>query len=280
MTLSALVESPIRLPRNQGIGGSDAMRIMAGDWLSLYREKRGEAQPEDLSNIFKVQLGIFTESFHAAWFSRQTGLDVETVDHTLTGRDHDWMLANLDGWLPSEQCFIELKHTRGGASAWDKARYYMPQLQHYMAVSGCSRCYFSIIPGNEEPRHVVVERDDLYIDRLIAMEKSFWWHVTEQVAPDIAPTGELGRIAKQAEAIKVDGMRIADMTAVNMWSDAAGRFVAYQQAAREFEVAKDDLKSFIAPDVGEAYGHGVIAKRDKRGRITIRAQKEAANDNG
>ena len=280
MTQPAPVNTPIRLDRSLGLGGTDAMRIMAGDWATLYAEKIGEAAPVDLSNVFKVQLGLLTEAFHAEWFSRQTGMTVQEGGPTLIHDEHPWMLANLDGWLPEEHCFIEFKHTRNGASAWDKARYYMPQLQHYMAVTAAERCYFSIIPGNDEPRHVVVARDDAYIAGLIKMESSFWWHVTERIRPDIAPTGEIGRIVKEAESIKVDGLRIADMSAVNMWSDAASRFVSYQSAAREFEVAKDDLKSIIAPDVGEAYGHGVVAKRDKRGRITIKAQKEAANDNG
>lgn len=271
--------NPIRLPRSQGIGGTDAMRIMQGDWLPLYLEKIGEAEPEDLSNVFKVQLGIYTESFHAEWFTKQTGLTILGVKSTQVHPDHDWMLANLDGWLVSEDCFVEFKHTRGGALAWDKARYYMPQLQHYMAVTRSERCYFSIIPGNDEPRHVVVERDDAYIAKLIDLERSFWWHVTERVQPDIIPVGEIARTDKLAEAIKVDGLRIADMTSDNLWADAASRFISYQQAAREFEVAKDDLKSVIGSDVGQAYGHGVIAKRDKRGRITIKAEKGAANDN-
>jgi len=34
----------------------------------------------------------------------------------------------------------------------------------------------------------------------------------------------------------------------------------------------------VTDDIGEAYGHGVTAKRDKRGRILIRATKESGND--
>ena len=49
------------MDRTRGIGGSDATRIMRGDWLSLYNEKVGLTKPEDLSNVFRVQLGILTE---------------------------------------------------------------------------------------------------------------------------------------------------------------------------------------------------------------------------
>ncbi len=47
------------------IGGSDARIIMGGDenaLVRLWREKRGEAEPEDLSGNLIVQLGLVTET--------------------------------------------------------------------------------------------------------------------------------------------------------------------------------------------------------------------------
>ena len=46
------------------IGGSDARVIMGTDeaaLVRLWREKRGEAEPEDLSGNLIVQLGVVTE---------------------------------------------------------------------------------------------------------------------------------------------------------------------------------------------------------------------------
>jgi predicted phage-related endonuclease len=48
------------------IGGSDARIIMGEDegaLIQLWREKRGEAEPEDLSNNLIAQLGTVTEHF-------------------------------------------------------------------------------------------------------------------------------------------------------------------------------------------------------------------------
>ena len=50
--------------RRTFIGGSDARIIMgddAGALLQLWRQKRGEAEPEDLSGNLIVQLGLATE---------------------------------------------------------------------------------------------------------------------------------------------------------------------------------------------------------------------------
>jgi hypothetical protein len=55
--------------RRQFIGGSDARIIMAPDeaaLIRLWREKRGEAEPEDLSSNLIVQLGVATDRDCAA----------------------------------------------------------------------------------------------------------------------------------------------------------------------------------------------------------------------
>ena len=64
--------SPKRLNRRSFIGGSDARVIMGSDeaaLLRLWREKRGEAEPEDLSYNLIVQLGLVTEPLNRHWFA-------------------------------------------------------------------------------------------------------------------------------------------------------------------------------------------------------------------
>jgi len=56
--------------RRQFIGGSDARIIMGKDEKALHRlwrEKRGEAEPPDLSNVLIVQLGLVTEDLNRRW---------------------------------------------------------------------------------------------------------------------------------------------------------------------------------------------------------------------
>ena len=62
--------------RRTFIGGSDARIIMGGDEAALVRlwqEKRGEAEPEDLSGNLIVQLGTATEELNRAWYERNSG---------------------------------------------------------------------------------------------------------------------------------------------------------------------------------------------------------------
>jgi predicted phage-related endonuclease len=70
---------PIRIAdscnRRSFIGGSDARIIMGSDeaaLLRLWREKRGEAEPPDLSGNLIIQLGLVTEPLNRQWFERNT----------------------------------------------------------------------------------------------------------------------------------------------------------------------------------------------------------------
>jgi len=54
--------------RRYFIGGSDARIIMGDDesaLVRLWREKRGEVEPEDLSGNLVVQLGVVTEGLRS-----------------------------------------------------------------------------------------------------------------------------------------------------------------------------------------------------------------------
>jgi predicted phage-related endonuclease len=61
------VMSTSRSDRRYFIGGSDARIIMGNDednLVRLWREKRGEIEPEDLSQNLIVQLGTVTEDLN------------------------------------------------------------------------------------------------------------------------------------------------------------------------------------------------------------------------
>jgi predicted phage-related endonuclease len=61
--MKSSVWKELDLARRSFIGGSDARIIMGNDeaaLLRLWREKRGEGEPEDLSGNLLVQLGVAT----------------------------------------------------------------------------------------------------------------------------------------------------------------------------------------------------------------------------
>src|SRR6478672_11560197 len=78
--------------RRAFIGGSDARIIMGADeaaLIRLWREKRGEADPADLSGNLIVQLGTVTEELNRTWYERSHGCAAprQAFGHPLDGRD-------------------------------------------------------------------------------------------------------------------------------------------------------------------------------------------------
>src|SRR5215471_21278561 len=98
--------------RRSFIGGSDAWIIMGSDeaaLIRLWREKRGEIGPEDLSNNLIVQLGTVTEDLNRTWYERNTGRQVSAVQSRVRHSAIPYMAATLDGIVESAGAIFEAK---------------------------------------------------------------------------------------------------------------------------------------------------------------------------
>ena len=107
-----LPESVDSIHRRAFIGGSDARIIMGDDeaaLLRLWREKRGEAEPEDLSGNLIVQLGSVTEELNRLWYERNTGQVITDVQRRVFHPVKRWMAATLDGMVEGTGAVFEAK---------------------------------------------------------------------------------------------------------------------------------------------------------------------------
>jgi hypothetical protein len=142
--------SPKRLNRRSFIGGSDARIIMGSDeaaLLRLWREKRGEAEPEDLSDNLIVQLGLVTEPLNRRWFERNTGHVIAEVQRWVQHPVIRWMAATLDGMVEQTGAVFEAKFILPWSfSEVNAAEKYMPQLQHNMWVINANAAVLSSSP--------------------------------------------------------------------------------------------------------------------------------------
>ena len=139
------------LERRQFIGGSDARIIMGNDeaaLVHLWREKRGEAEPEDLSGNLIVQLGLVTEALNRYWYERNTGQTVECVQHRLRHPVLRWMGATLDGIVAGSGTVFEAKFMLPWSFSEEAAaEKHMAQLQHNMWVTNARVAALSVITG-------------------------------------------------------------------------------------------------------------------------------------
>jgi predicted phage-related endonuclease len=251
--------------RSSYIGGSDARIIMGGDepaLIRLWREKRGEIGPEDLSTNLLVQLGVATEELNRSWFERETGRELEHIQKFIRHPKLDWMGATLDGVVKKEGAVFEAKFmlpwhfTEEGA-----AERHMPQLQHNMLVTGTRRAFLSIVTGGGKWVSIEVDADPVYQTILLQVERLFWRCVR---------TGEVPRpYGAEPPKAKLPIVRVIDMSASNAWGEHAATFARTRVAHAEHEEAKAELKMLMPEDAREAFGHGVRAKRSKSGAISF-----------
>src|SRR5262249_9322379 len=140
-----------RLDRRPFIGGSDARIIMGSDeaaLVRLWREKRGEAEAEDLSDNLIVQLGTATEELNRTWYERNTGRRVTDIQRRVKHSAIPWMVATLDGLVEATGAVFEAKFMLPWSFSEEAAaEKYMAQVQHNMWVTHMRTSVLSIITG-------------------------------------------------------------------------------------------------------------------------------------
>jgi hypothetical protein len=151
MGLYAAIQDPA--DRRQFVGGSDARTIMGDDeaaLLRLWREKRGEIEPEDLSGNLIVQLGVVTEPLNRHWFERNSGQVLTAVQSRVQHPVVRWMAATLDGMVEASGAVFEAKFMLPWSfSEEGAAEKYMPQLQHNRWVVAARSAVLSVITGGD-----------------------------------------------------------------------------------------------------------------------------------
>lgn len=251
--------------RRSFIGGSDARIIMGDDEAALvraWREKRGEAEPEDLSGNLIVQLGTVTEHLNRQWYERNTSQVVTDVQRHVRHPVNRWMGATLDGVIEGTGAVFEAKFMLPWSFSEEAAaEKHMAQLQHNMWVTNAKEAALSIITGGGKWVEMTIPADSLYQHLLITAERKFWRCVESGEVPHL--------FGVEPPRPRIEAVRIVDMSASNSWADLAGVFRSTRQAFQEHERAKTELKGLMPEDAKEAFGHGIRAKRSKSGAVSF-----------
>jgi predicted phage-related endonuclease len=239
--------------------------------LRLWREKRGEEDPLDLSEVLVVQLGIVTEDLNRRWYELNSGYRISDVQCRAVHRSIPWMAATLDGLVKETRAVFEAKFMLPWSfSEETAAEKHMAQLQHNMLVAGTKKSVLSIITGGGKWVELSIEADPIYQTILIAAEKAFWRAVKTGETPALFDC--------EPPKPRIEAVRVVDMNASNSWAEFAGLFCETRQAHADHERAKSELKGLMPEDAKEAIGHGIRAKRSKSGAVSFDlVEKEAGH---
>src|SRR6266568_4953070 len=208
------------IERRYFLGGSDARIIMGDDeaaLVRLWREKRGEVEPGDLSDNLTVQLGTVTEDLNRRWYERNTGHAIKNVQRRIQHPVNKWMAATLDGLVDPGGAVFEAKFMLPWAFSEEAAaEKHMAQLQHNMWVTNAKTAALSIITGGGKWVEVTIAADSLYQHLSLTAEKKFWRCVESGEPPRL--------FGVEPPRPRIEAIRVVDMSSSNAWAEFAGLF--------------------------------------------------------
>lgn len=170
--------------RNGYIGGSDIGTIMGvNQWKSpytLWAEKTGLIEVEDISDNDAVWFGVMEEDIVAKRFMMKTELKVKKSNYAYGCKEYPYLRGHVDRIAAKGKWGLEIKTT----SSWNKTKYdegevpesHWWQCQFYMFLSGWDTWYLATKRDN---RFYItkISRDDEAIERMLDACEDFWNHV-------------------------------------------------------------------------------------------------------
>lgn len=257
------------IDRRNWLGGSDFTRLMSGDddkVMNLWREKRGESEPDDLSAVLPVQMGSFTEPLNLDWYELTTGNIVTCEGEERFSPDLNFVRITLDGMVDAKRAILQAKHVNAFAKIDDVVSKYQPQVQMEMHCAGVDLAILSVFIGTMKYDVVEVAADTAYQTDLL-MAADHFWAAVKSGEPPVAP---------KVDAPIITEFRTVDMTGNNEWASIAGDWLDNKDAAKAFDAAVKGIKKLVPDDANSTHGHGIDVARSKSGALTIREMKNAA----
>lgn len=263
--------------RRQGIGGSDVAAILGiskyKSAMSLWLEKTGMVEPEDISDKESVYWGNVLEDVVAKEFERQTGKKVKRRNAVLFHPQHRHMLANVDRLVIGERAGLECK-TAGirQSDKWDSDEvpdeYYL-QCQHYMAVTGFEKWYIAVLIAGQKFVWKTIQRDEEVIRVIIEKTTAFWQMVQEKVMPQVDGS-EASSAALKDLLPESNGQEITLPEEADMW---IRQYELHKENLKHEEeyvrLAENKLKEMLGANESGRLGERIVSWKSTKGRETF-----------
>ena len=188
--------------RNKYIGGSEAAIVVGlnkyRSRLSLWAEKLGKVEPENLDDNMIVQFGSYAEDFVAQQFTKETGKKVRKTGLYVNDK-YPWACASVDRMIVGENSLLECKTTgEFNKDDWEGDNIpdsYYVQILHYMATLEYDHCYIAVMFGNGRGfEYKRVDYNEADARELMDAEKMFWELVQTETMPEVDSTKNCAEI--------------------------------------------------------------------------------------
>lgn len=265
--------------RRKGLGGSDIGAIVLRSLndrslsystaMEIYLSKVDPAYGK--YNNASMHFGNIIEPFIITMFEQETGLSVVRDNETRFSKSHPFLLANVDGFIPSENAILEIKNVDpsrsylwGEAGSDDIPEAYLLQVAHYVSIYEAHKAYIAAYFGGARLKIFVYERNRSLEEIIVKSATHFW---NEHVLKKVPPTPEtlddyqkLYTVEKSNNALKAD---IIAMTMIQTIKEN-------QEKIKELEKENDVFKAYICSQMRD---HAELMAEDGSILVTWKTQK-------
>lgn len=257
--------------RRSGVGGSDVAAILGlSKWatpLQVYQQKRGELgdQPDNPA----MRWGRYLEPVVRQAYADETGNEVRVLDQMLRHPTHEFMVANLDGFIEpasGPRRVFEAKTART-AEGWGEPgsdqipQPYLLQVQHYLAVTGFIVADVAVLVGGSDFRIYEVPEDRELQEMMIDAEAEFWSRVQRGDPPE--PVTVADAVARWGRSSRAD-IVMADPVALT----AVETLRAIKLEREALEASEETAKAAVMKALGEC---DTLADATGKALVTWRA---------
>lgn len=262
-----------RIKRRNGIGASDSPIIMGYSSYKtpyeLYLQKTGLISDEDEQNELQYW-GNEIEPLIIKRFAEQNNLEVSFPD-TIYHPEYDYIFANLDGYIASENAVVEAKNANSfQRKEWDSACQdgipltYLIQIAKQVAVANATKGYCAVLIGGNEYMQFVYERDKELEEMILNADKKFWNCVVNRIEPDPINTSDCRLKYKEVMANKT-------VPATHRVATNYADLMNVKAQAKKLAEAEEQYKMMIMQHMGNAE---YLAGMDGEILVTWKANKK------
>ncbi len=175
--------------RKSRIGASDSAAVLGvSKWasaLELWERKLGISPEQEENSAMSRGKALEEEARQEFMHLKQIAVEPQVVEHDSL----PWMFASLDGLSWCQKYAVEIKvpgrENHLLALRGFVPEHYWPQLQHQLAVTGLDMIYYYSYDGLNNAC-IEVQRDQDYIDKLIAEELKFYKCMVTCTPPELS----------------------------------------------------------------------------------------------
>lgn len=268
--------------RRDYIGGSDIGTVLGlnpyKSKFTLWNEKVGNVEPEDISDKDPVWFGTMTEAINGKRFAMKTGKKIQRSNYAYGVKEYPFIRTHVDFLVKGESAGLECKFTGLNRFNYDDGEIppsHYAQVQLYMACTGRKTWYVATIEGNRY--HInSVERNEEFIEQMFIELKDFWNHVVSGTPVEIDGSESTSKTIASMFPEGDEEVETVDLEEYDGTLVALQELNSQQKNLKELsDKYKNEIKAFMGTaEKGASSQFEVSWKTDKRGTRTFRFKEK------